>query len=50
MSELWAIVSLLGGWFSTAGGVKTNLLFFTRGRPTEIWQLRDLSGAQVRRR
>ncbi|MOA53061.1 Type I restriction enzyme EcoKI M protein [compost metagenome] len=30
--ELWCIVSLPGGVFSTAGaGVKTNLLFFTRG-------------------
>jgi hypothetical protein len=29
--DLWAIVSLPGGVFSTAGaGVKTNLLFFTR--------------------
>jgi type I restriction enzyme M protein len=31
--DLWAIVSLPGGVFSTAGaGVKTNLLFFTKGR------------------
>ncbi|MGT2458798.1 N-6 DNA methylase [Cupriavidus basilensis] len=31
--ELWAIVSLPGGVFSTAGaGVKTNLLFFTKGK------------------
>jgi type I restriction enzyme M protein len=31
--ELWAILSLPGGVFSTAGaGVKTNLLFFTKGR------------------
>ena len=37
--ELWAILSLPGGVFSTAGaGVKTNLLFFTKGRKTErIW-------------
>ncbi len=42
--ELWCIVSLPGGVFSTAGaGVKTNLLFFTRGRRTErIWYY-DLS-------
>ncbi|MHB0984220.1 MAG: class I SAM-dependent DNA methyltransferase [Sulfuricella sp.] len=37
--ELWCIVSLPGGVFSTAGaGVKTNLLFFTKGRKTKrIW-------------
>lgn len=37
--DLWAIVSLPGGVFSTAGaGVKTNLLFFTKGKKTErIW-------------
>jgi type I restriction enzyme M protein len=46
--ELWAIVSLPGGVFSTAGaGVKTNLLFFTKGRKTErIWYY-DLSGVKV---
>jgi type I restriction-modification system DNA methylase subunit len=34
--DLWAIVSLPGGVFSTAGaGVKTNLLFFTKGKKTE---------------
>lgn len=42
--DLWAIVSLPSGVFSTAGaGVKTNLLFFTKGRKTErIWYY-DLS-------
>ncbi len=37
--ELWAIISLPGGVFSGAGaGVKTNLLFFTKGRKTsKIW-------------
>jgi type I restriction enzyme M protein len=37
--DLWCIVSLPGGVFTAAGdGVKTNLLFFTRGKPTEkIW-------------
>ncbi len=37
--DLWAIVSLPGGVFTTAGaGVKTNLLFFSKGRPTKkIW-------------
>jgi type I restriction enzyme M protein len=45
---LWAIVSLPGGVFSTAGaGVKTNLLFFTKGRKTEkIWYY-DLSLVKV---
>ena len=46
--DLFAIVSLPGGVFSTAGaGVKTNLLFFTKGRKTEkIWYY-DLSGVKV---
>lgn len=46
--ELWAILSLPGGVFSTAGaGVKTNLLFFTKGRKTErIWYY-DLSSVKV---
>jgi len=41
-------VSLPGGVFSAAGaGVKTNLLFFTKGRPTEkIWYY-DLSDIKV---
>ncbi|MCS0631655.1 N-6 DNA methylase [Telluria mixta] len=45
---LWAIVSLPGGVFSTAGaGVKTNLLFFTKGQKTErIWYY-DLSWVKV---
>jgi type I restriction enzyme M protein len=46
--DLWAIVSLPGGVFSTAGaGVKTNLLFFTRGKNTDqIWYY-DLSHVKV---
>jgi type I restriction enzyme M protein len=42
--DLWCVVSLPGGAFSGAGaGVKTNLLFFTKGRPTrKIWYY-DLS-------
>ena len=46
--NLWCIVSLPGGVFSAAGaGVKTNLLFFTRGQPTEkIWYY-DLSERKV---
>ena len=46
--SLWGIVSLPGGVFSTAGaGVKTNLLFFTKGKKTEkIWYY-DLSYVKV---
>ncbi len=46
--DLWCIVSLPGGVFTAAGaGVKTNLLFFTRGKPTErIWYY-DLSERKV---
>ena len=46
--ELWAILSLPGGVFSTAGaGVKTNLLFFTKGRKTERIWYHDLSQVKV---
>jgi type I restriction enzyme M protein len=46
--DLFCIVSLPPGTFVNAGaGVKTNLLFFTRGRPTErIWYY-DLSQIKV---
>lgn len=46
--DLWCIVSLPGGVFANAGaGVKTNLLFFTKGQPTEkVWYY-DLSGMKV---
>ncbi|MCL2075215.1 MAG: N-6 DNA methylase [Betaproteobacteria bacterium] len=46
--SLWAVVSLPGGVFSTAGaGVKTNLLFFKKGQKTErIWYY-DLSWVKV---
>ncbi len=46
--DLWCILSLPGGVFSAAGaGVKTNLLFFTKGQPTErIWYY-DLSDIKV---
>ena len=46
--DLWCIVSLPGGVFTAAGaGVKTNLLFFTKGRRTErIWYY-DLSDVKV---
>jgi type I restriction enzyme M protein len=46
--NLWAIVSLPGGVFSTAGaGVKTNLLFFTKGNKTERTWYYDLSWVKV---
>ena len=47
-NDLWAIVSLPGGVFSTAGAaVKTNLLFFTKGKKTEkIWYY-DLTQVKV---
>lgn len=46
--DVWCIVSLPGGVFSTAGaGVKTNLLFFSKGKKTErIWYY-DLSHVKV---
>ncbi|MBF6604843.1 MAG: N-6 DNA methylase [Chloroflexi bacterium] len=46
--DLWCILSLPPGVFSSAGaGVKTNLLFFTRGGPTErVWYY-DLSDVKV---
>jgi len=46
--DLWCILSLPGGVFTAAGaGVKTNLLFFTKGKPTEsIWYY-DLSDIKV---
>jgi type I restriction enzyme M protein len=46
--NLWCILSLPGGVFSAAGaGVKTNLVFFTKGKPTErIWYY-DLSDVKV---
>jgi type I restriction enzyme M protein len=49
--NLWAVVSLPGGVFTQAGaGVKTNVLFFTKGQATEkIWYY-DLSHIKVRKR
>jgi type I restriction enzyme M protein len=46
--DLWCIVSLPGGVFNAAGaGVKTNLLFFTKGKKTDrIWYY-DLSDIKV---
>jgi type I restriction enzyme M protein len=49
--DLWCIVSLPPGTFSQAGGgVKANLLLFTKGKPTErIWYY-DLSDVKVTKR
>ena len=49
--HLWCVVSLPGGVFSAAGaGVKTNLLFFTKGQMTrKIWYY-DLTDIEVRKR
>ena len=49
--DLWCVVSLPGGVFSAAGaGVKTNLLFFTKGQPTKkIWYY-DLTDIEVRKK
>jgi len=46
--DVWCIVSLPGGVFTAAGaGVKTNLLFFNKGKPTEkIWYY-DFSDIKV---
>jgi type I restriction enzyme M protein len=49
--DVWCIVSLPGGVFTAAGaGVKTNLVFFTKGEPTDkIWYY-DLSHLKVGKR
>ena len=49
--ELWCVVSLPAGVFTAAGaGVKTNLLFFSKGKPTrEIWYF-DLSDLKIRKK
>ncbi len=49
--DLWCVVSLPGGVFTAAGaGVKTNLLFFTKGQPThKIWYY-DLTDIKVRKK
>ena len=49
--DLWCIVSLPGGVFTQAGaGVKTNLLFFTKGKRTERVWCYDLSDVKVTKR
>jgi len=49
--NVWCIVSLPGGVFTAAGaGVKTNLLFFTKGEQTQsIWYY-DLSDVKVNKK
>jgi len=49
--DLWCILSLPAGVFTAAGaGVKTNLLFFTKGSQTQkIWYY-DLSEIKVRKK
>lgn len=46
--DLWCVLSLPGGVFTATGaGVKTNVLFFTKGKPTKkIWYF-DLSDVKV---
>jgi len=49
--DLWCIVSLPAGVFTAAGaGVKTNLLFFTKGGPTRKILYYDLSDVKVRKK
>ena len=46
--DLWCVVSLPGGVFTQAGaGVKTNLLFFTKGEPTKAIWYYDLSDLKI---
>ena len=49
--DLWCMVSLPAGVFTAAGaGVKTNLLFFIKGSPTQkIWYY-DMSEIKVRKK
>lgn len=49
--DLWCVASLPAGVFTAAGaGVKTNLLFFTKGQPTrKIWYY-DLTDIKVRKK
>ena len=49
--DLWCIVSLPPGVFTQAGaGVKTNLLFFTKGKETQSVWYYDLSDLKVTKR
>lgn len=49
--EVWCIVSLPAGVFTAAGaGVKTNLIFFTKGKPTRKIFYYDLNDIKVRKK
>jgi type I restriction enzyme M protein len=49
--DVWCIVSPPAGVFTAAGaGVKTNLLFFTKGTPTRTIWYYDLTGVKVRKK
>jgi type I restriction enzyme M protein len=48
--DLWSIVSPPGVFSSAGAGVKTNLLFFTKGGPTERVWYDDLSDIKVTKR
>lgn len=49
--DLWCILSLPAGVFTQAGaGVKTNLLFFNKGKTTEMVWYYDLSDLKVTKR
>ncbi len=50
-TDLWCVLSLPPGTFTNAGaGVKTNIFFFTKGKPTEkVWYY-DLSDVKVGKR
>jgi len=49
--DLWCVVSLPGGVFTAAGaGVKTKLLFFTKGQPTRTIWYYDLSELKIRKK
>lgn len=47
--DLWCVVSLPAGVF-TGAGVKTNLLFFTKGKPTHTIWYYDLTDINVRKK
>ena len=49
--DLWCVVSLPGGVFNQAGaGVKTNLMFFNKGKTTEKTWYYDLSDIKVNKK
>jgi type I restriction enzyme M protein len=49
--DLWCVVSLPAGVFTAAGaGVKTNLLFFTKGQTTRRIWYHDLSELKIRKK